>query len=122
MLAYYTSASNFIVLRTQQIVNPNAVTMSLENMYTLDNTTGSVLTPQYNPYESLLYFTASIASASIGDEYRATIIDTASGSIWNGSIQVYQSQSIDKPVYKNQIPLEGIYISNVTDNEYIILD
>ena len=53
---------------------------------------------------------------------RATIIDTVSGSIWNGSIQVYQSQSIDKPVYKNQIPLEGIYISNVTDNEYIILD
>jgi hypothetical protein len=94
-------------------------------MYTLVNTTASISSYTYNAYESLLAFTASVktlVSASIGDEYRASIVDSVSGSIWNGSIQVYQSQSIDKPVYKNQIPLEGIYISNVTDNEYIILD
>jgi hypothetical protein len=121
MLAYYISASNFIVLRTQQIVNPNAVTMSLENMYTLDNTTGSVLTPQYNPYESLLYFTASIASASIGDEYRARLSEGTS-SLWNGSIQVYGSQSLDIAAYINEIPAEERFISNVSDNKYIILD
>jgi hypothetical protein len=94
-------------------------------MYTLVNTTSSISSYTYNAYESLLSFTASaktLVSASIGDEYRASIVDSVSGSIWNGSIQVYQSQSIDKPVYKNQIPLEGIYISNVTDNEYIILE
>jgi hypothetical protein len=121
MLAYYTSASNFIVLRTQQIENPNAVTMSLENMYTLDNTTGSVLTPKYNTYESLLMFTASIASASIGDEYRVTLSEGTS-SLWNGSIQVYGSASFDTAAYINEIPSEERFISNMSDNKYIILD
>jgi hypothetical protein len=121
MLAYYVSASNFIVIRTQQIDNPNNVTMSLENMYTLDNTTGSVLSPSYNEYESLLMFTASIASASIGDEYRARLSEGTS-SLWNGSIQVYSSQSLDSVQYVNQIPNEERFISNMSDNKYIILD
>jgi hypothetical protein len=57
----------------------------------------------------------------VGDEYRAYISD-GTGSIWHGSLQVYTSQSIDKPNYINQIPADEQYISNVTDNQYIILD
>jgi hypothetical protein len=121
MQAYYISGSNVFNFRTKPTGSGN-LSLRLQNMYTLANTSSSISSYTYKAYESLLEFTASIASASIGDEYRATIVDTASGSIWNGSIQVYQSQSIDKPVYRTQIPLEGIYISNVTDNEYIILD
>jgi hypothetical protein len=121
MLAYYISASNYFVLRTEQITNPNEVIMSLENMYTLDNTTGSLVSAQYDSYESLFGFTASIASASIGDEYRATLSEGTS-SLWHGSIQVYSSQSLDTAAYINQIPAEERFISNVTDNKYIILD
>jgi hypothetical protein len=121
MQSYYISGSNLFTIRTKP-TGSGVLTLSLQNMYTLANTTSSISSYKYNANESLLSFTASISSSNIGDEYRATILDSASGSIWNGSIQVYQSQSIDKPVYKNQIPLEGIYISNVTDNEYIILD
>lgn len=66
----------------------------------------------------MLNWTASIASASVGDEYRAYISDGTS-SIWHGSIQVYTSQSIDKPTYKTQIDQ---FVSNVTENEYIIME
>ena len=121
MIPFYISGSNLFTFRTKP-TGSGVLTLSLQNMYTLVNTSASISSYTYNSEQSLLAFTASISSSNIGDEYRATILDSASGSIWNGSIQVYQSQSIDKPVYKNQIPLEGIYISNVTDNEYIILD
>jgi hypothetical protein len=121
MQAYYISGSNVFSIRTKP-TGSGVLTLSLQNMYTLANTTSSISSYTYKAYESLLEFTASISSSNIGDEYRATILDSVSGSIWNGSIQVYQSQSIDKPVYRTQIPIEGIYISNVTDNEYIILD
>jgi hypothetical protein len=89
-------------------------------MYTLANESSSISTYTYDANESLLEFTASIPSASVGDEYRA-YINSGTSSIWHGTIQVYASQSIDKPTYKTQIPLEEVYISNVTDNEYIIL-
>jgi hypothetical protein len=89
-------------------------------MFTLVNTSSS-LTYTFDAYEGLLQFTASIPSASVGDEYRAHISD-GTGSIWHGSLQVYTSQSLDKPNYINQIPADNQYISNVTDNEYIILD
>jgi hypothetical protein len=87
-------------------------------MYTLVNTSSSISGYTYNSYESLLQFTGSIASASVGDEYRAYISDTTC-SIWDGSIQVYTSQSIDKPAYLNQ---NDGYISNLSQNEFIILD
>jgi hypothetical protein len=41
-------------------------------------------------------------------------------TLWNGTIQCYASQSIDKPVYTNQ-NTSGSFISNDTANEYIIL-
>lgn len=120
MLAYYISGSNFFTFRTAPTGSSN-LTLHLQNMYTLVNTTSSIAAYSYNADESLLAFSASIPYALVGDEYRVSISDETS-SIWHGSIQVYTSQSIDKPSYTNQIPLENIYISNVTDNEYIILD
>ena len=119
MLAYYISGSNLFKFRTEPTGSSN-LTLHLQNMFTLVNTSSS-LTYTFDSYEGLLQFTASITSASVGDEYRAYISD-GTGSIWHGSLQVYTSQSIDKPNYINQIPADEQYISNVTDNEYIILD
>jgi hypothetical protein len=119
MLAYYISGSNLFKFRTEPTGSSN-LTLHLQNMFTLVNTSSS-LTYTFDSYEGLLQFTASIASASVGDEYRAHISD-GTGSIWHGSLQVYTSQSLDKPNYINQIPADNQYISNVTDNEYIILD
>jgi hypothetical protein len=119
MLAYYISGSNVYNFRTQP-TGSSTLTLYLQNMYTLANESSSISTYTYDANESLLEFTASIPSASVGDEYRA-YINSGTSSIWHGTIQVYASQSIDKPTYKTQIPLEEVYISNVTDNEYIIL-
>ena len=120
MQAYYISGSNVFTIRTKPTGSSN-LTLNLQNMYTLVNTSSSIAQYTYNAYESLLSFTCSIQSASIGAEYRATIND-GTCSIWNGSINVFTSQSIDKPNYTNQIPLEEVYVSHLTDNEYIILE
>lgn len=117
MLSYYISGSNVFTLRTKPTGSSN-LTLHLQDMYTLVNTSSSISSYTYNDYQSLLQFTGSIPSASIGDEYRAHISDTTC-SIWNGSIQVYTSQSIDKPAYLNQ---NDGYISNLSENEFIILD
>jgi hypothetical protein len=96
----------------------------MQDMTTLQNTSAS-LSYNYDAYESKLSFTASqvptLVSASVGTQYRAYLSD-ATCSIWHGSISVFTSQSVEKPTYVNQIPLENVYVSNVTDNEYIILD
>jgi hypothetical protein len=87
-------------------------------MTRLTNTTASLSGVTYNTYESMLSFTASISGAIVGEEYRAFITDN-SGSIFNGSVQVFTSQSIDKPVYKTQ---NDGFISNPSTNEYVIID
>lgn len=116
MLSYYISGSNAFTIRTKPTGSSN-LTLHLQDMYLLTNQSQS-LSYTYDAYQSMLSFTASIASASVGSEYRAYINDTTC-SIWHGSIQVYASQSIDKPNYTNQ---NDQYISNVTENKYIILD
>lgn len=118
MLTYFISGSNEYTIRTVSNTSTN-VTMSLQDMTTLKNSTVSLTGVSINTYESILSFTASISGAIDGEEYRATII--ASGStepIWNGSISVFHSQSVDKPVYKTQ---NNEFISHNTDNEYIII-
>jgi len=94
-------------------------------MTTLVDTSASLSNYTYDPYESKLAFTGSqistLVSASVGEQYRCYISDTTC-SIWHGSISVFTSQSINKPSYVNQIPLQDVYVSNVTDNEYIILE
>jgi len=117
MLSYYISGSNTFTIRTKPTGSSN-LTLHLQDMYTLVNQSSSIVNYNYKPYESMLSFTASVDSPMVGSEYRAYISDTTC-SIWHGSIQVYASQSIDKPNYTNQ---NDGYISNVTENEYIILD
>jgi hypothetical protein len=92
--------------------------MSLQDMMSQVNTTASLSNITYNGYESLLAFTASINTNVIADEYRATLYNSGSTTpIWNGSIQVYASQSIDKANYVTQ---NDGYVSNVSTNEFII--
>jgi hypothetical protein len=126
MLAYYISQSNEYTFRTQP-TGSNEFTMSLQDMFTLQNLTMSMASMSYNPYESFIGFTGSISGAYEAAEYRATLYNqgaanntgNATGNaIWQGSIQVYASQSIDKSVYENQIPP---ITSHASENRYIIL-
>lgn len=119
MLAYYQSGSNIFTMRTAP-TGSSSLVLHLQDMMTLKNISSSISPYSYNAYESMLSFTASL-TASVGTEYRA-YITSGTSSIWNGSIQVYTSQSVDKPNYTNQIPLENVYVSRVSDNEYIILE
>lgn len=119
MLGYYISQSNNYTFRTEPTASAE-FTMSLQNMTTLENTTASLSGVTYEGYESYIGFTASIATAAIGEEYRAFLINSGSSEpIWHGSVQVYMSSSVSKSVYENQ---NTQYISNVTENRYIILD
>lgn len=124
MLAYYISGSNYYSFRIAPTGSSN-LTLNLQNMLTLVNTTSSISASArpytYNAYESILNWTASISGARTGDQYRASITDKT-GSIWDGSISVFASQSIDKPEYINQLGVEEEYKSNITNNQYIILD
>jgi hypothetical protein len=117
MLTYFMSGSNGYTLRTSQTTS-NALTMSLQDMTRLTNTTASLTNIAYNQCESMLSFTASISNAIVGEEYRAYITD-GSETIWDGSVQVFTSQSIDKPVYKTQ---NDGFISHPSANEYVIID
>jgi len=124
MLTFYSSGSNLWTFRVQP-TGSSKLTLYMQDMLTLENTSASLSNYSYDAYESELQFTSSqvrtLVSASVGSQYRAYISDTTC-SIWHGSISVFTSQSVDKSSYVNQIPLENVYVSNVTDNEYIILD
>ena len=116
MLAYFISQSNQYVFRTQPTAS-SQYTMSLQDMTTLQNFTASIsgLT-----YESYVSFSLDISGANVGAEYRATLINSGSLTpIWNGSFQVFASQSIDKTVYENK---NRQYISHQSENRYIIMD
>ena len=123
MLAYFISQSNEYTFRTEPTAS-NEFTMSLQNMITQVNTTASLSGITYEGYESYISLTASLADVNVGDEFRATIINHVPSSsmileIWHGTIQVYASQSIDKAVYENK---NTQYISNVSENKYIIMN
>ena len=118
MLTYFVSQSNEYSFRTYP-TSSNEFTMSLQDMTTLQNTTASLSGITYDGYESVLSFSASISQSIVGEEYRATIYNSGSSSpIWNGSIQVFKTQTVDKPAYKTQ---NDGFISHPTDNEYIII-
>jgi hypothetical protein len=121
MLTYFISGSNGFTVRTQP-TSSNAYVLSLQDMTQLNNTTASLINVSYDGYESILTFTASIDNTTIGEEYRAKILNSGSVEpIWHGTIQVYSSQSVNKPEYVNQIPLDGNEVSHISPNEYIIL-
>jgi hypothetical protein len=119
MLSYFISQSNGYTFRTEPAPSTE-FTMSLQDMYTLQNLTMSMYSSSYQSYESYLQFTGSISGAIVGSEYRAALYSSGSQyAIWHGSIQCYQSQSSDKAVYENQIPP---IISHESENRYIIMD
>ena len=117
MLSYFISQSNDYTIRTQY--TGSALTMSLTDMMGLNTFTASMSGVEWTPYENILAFTASISGAIVAGEYRAVITSPGTGSIWNGSIQVYASQSVDKSVYENK---NTQYISHTSENKYIIYD
>jgi hypothetical protein len=118
MLAYYISQSNEYTFRTEPS-SSNQFTMSMQDMYLLSNSTMSMSSITYNGYECMIGFTASISGAYEGAEYRLALYNSGTiEPIWHGSLQVYQSASIDKSVYENQIPP---VISHEGENSYIIL-
>ena len=119
MLTYNISQSNEYAIRTD-VTTSAFFSMRMQNMYTLENTTMSLSGITYDGYESLLQFTGSIASASVSSEYRLELINTGSvDPIWNGSLQIFLSESTDKSVYENKIPP---VISHQSENRYIIMD
>lgn len=119
MLAYFISQSNQYVFRTQPTAS-SQFTMSLQDMTTLENFTASISGLTYEGYESYVSFSLNISGASVGEEYRATLINSGSLTpLWNGSFQVFASQSIDKTVYENK---NRQYISHQSENRYIIME
>ena len=118
MQQYIISGSNVFTFRTKP-TGSGDLTLNLENMLTLSTSSLSIDTYTYNSEQSILQFTASL-TASVGDEFRAYIVDGCNNNLWDGTIQCYESQSIDKPNYKTQ-NTSGSWISNDTSNQYIIL-
>jgi len=119
MLAFFISQSNEYTFRTEP-TSSNEFTMSLQDMFTLQNSTMSMSGITFEGYESYIAFTGSISSSTIvGSEYRAALYNSGStDAIWHGSIQCYQSSSAAKSVYENQIPP---VTSHASTNEYIIM-
>jgi hypothetical protein len=135
MLAYYKGGYNEYTIRVEQAIASSSLHLVIytEDMTTQD-TYSAVFSPNqftYDPYESMVTFSYNFDIAQnppVGTQYRAKLAAWQSGSgqpldsdiIWHGSFSVFQSQSIDKPAYTNQIPLSGS-VSHDTLNEYIIL-
>ena len=118
MQSYYISGSNVFTFRTTQTGSSDLI-LYTEDMLTLSTSSANITNYTFDAEQQILQFTASL-NVSVGDEFRAYIKDSCSNTLWNGTIQCYASQSIDKPVYKNQ-NTSGSFISNDTANEYIIL-
>ena len=120
MLSYYISQSNEFVVRTRNTGSNDVFTLKLEDMLTYQ-TSSYALSGSYsfNPYENILTFSQSLeGSVETGQEFLVEISGSNSGSIYYGSMQVFGSQSIDKPNYTTQ---NEKFVSNVTDNEYIVI-
>ena len=121
MLSYYISQSNQYVIRVQPTSSAQ-LSVSLQDMYTLQNLTASLSGTTYDAYESYISTSMQISGAIVGSQYRASIFCSGNiDPIWNGSIQVYHSQSTDTSIYENQIPLDGNEVSHQSENRYIIL-
>lgn len=119
MIKYYISASNITTLRVKPLCG-TALDWEAENLFTYQKESSSLGSYDYDGYKSILVFTASLDNPKTGEQYRIVIKD-GNKEVWNGSLEVFTSQSIDKVNPANQIPLEQQYISNETENEFIIL-
>ena len=118
MLAYYLDNSNNYTIRTQDTSSlTSPFTMSYQDMYTLKNGTLQLTSGSFTNYENLYAFTGSISGAYSGQGLRLVLFNGET-EIWNGSLEVFQSQSYDKSTYKTQITN---YKSHLSTNEYIIM-
>lgn len=120
MLSYYISQSNEFVVRTRNTGSNDVFTLKLEDLMTYQ-TSSYALSGSYsfNPYENIFTFSQSLeGSVETGQEFKVEISGSNSGSIYYGSMKVFGSQSIDKPNYTTQ---NEKFVSNVTDNEYIVI-
>lgn len=121
MLGYHVSQSNQYTIRIQDTTSSSNVVLNLQDMTTLQNFTASLSGISYDSYESMLSFTASISGAIVGEEWRATLVNSGSTTpLWNGSFQAFESTSvlIPKSDYENQ---NKQYISHESENAYIIM-
>lgn len=121
MYGYHISQSNEYTFRVQPTASAE-FTMSLQDMTTLRNFTASMSGITYEPYESYISCSLSISGTIVGEEYRATLLNSGSlEPIWHGSFQVYMSGSTpnDKADYENQ---NTQYKSHVSENRYVIMD
>jgi hypothetical protein len=94
-------------------------------MYSYENYSASLSQDagqfSYDEYNSILTFTASVPTEVAGTQYRADILSD-NNLVWNGTIEVFTSQSLNKASYTNQIPLEDMYVSKDSNNQFIILE
>jgi len=132
MLSYYISQSNEFVVRTQDTASviisgsdsgSEDMTLILEDMMTYSssfyNLSGSYT---FNPYENILSFSQSLeGDVKTGDEFIVHLSGSVSGSIYSGTMQVYASQSVDNDDKTVYITQNEEFISNTTDNQYIVI-
>lgn len=121
MLGYHVSQSNEYTFRVQPTASAE-FTMSLQDMTTLRNFTASMSGITYEPYESYISCSIFISGTIVGEEYRATLLNSGSlEPIWHGSFQTFMSSSTpnDKADYENQ---NTQYKSHVSENRYVIMD
>ena len=134
MLTYFLPGYNTYKIRTKQIPSgSNFLRVDVQNMLTLDdysflNNPGQW---SYDECESIVNvsFNLDIAlDVNVGDEYRIFLTPAITSSttpftyfdpVWHGSLQVFASQSVDKPAYVNQLPIEEVFISEDTTNEFV---
>jgi hypothetical protein len=121
MLSYFGSGSNTFSIHTQTFTSSSAnLILHVEDMYLLStqsfSLTGSAFI-SYNEYESILSFSLDLPYTNTGYEYRLSLTNTGS-VIYNGTMQVYRSQSVNKADYVNQ---NNQYKSKLSGNEFIIL-
>jgi hypothetical protein len=94
-------------------------------MYSYENYSASLLQDAggfaYDEYNSILQFYLSVPNEEVGTQYRAELYDSAS-LVWAGTIQVFADQPVIKSSYTNQIPLEDMYVSKDSNNQYLILE
>lgn len=136
MLTYFLPDYNNYKIRTQQLpANTAYMRVDVQNMLTNEDYSFLANPGQwsYNECESIVDISFNLnipLNVNVGDEYRMFLTPGITSStqpftygnpVWHGSLQVFASQSVDKPSYVNQIPLEG-RISMDSDNTFIYWD
>ena len=121
MLSYFGTGSNNFSIHTQPFVSSSSnLVLNIEDMYTLSTQSFSISGSafiSYDNYESILSFSLQLPTTSVAYEYRLELKNTGS-VIYNGTMQVYASQSINKTEYVNQ---NTQYKSRLSGNEFIII-